>query len=84
MWASVLGEIKYIEIFIIFTSFLQSSFFQNIFASYFSNLSAISCAPRAHMPEALPAALTAVMKIYTRMELSFSKPRRSSHLFHLL
>lgn len=34
-------------------------------------------------PEALPAGLTAVMNIYTRMGLLFCKPRRSSHLFLL-
>lgn len=36
------------------------------------------------MAEALPEGLTAVMKIYTRTELSFTTPKRSSHLFLLL
>ena len=77
----VLGVIRYIQIYISFLAAHRCLANLQKYFLYFPISSAISC---ALTPEALPAGLTAVMKIYTRMELTFTKPKRSSHLFPLL
>lgn len=84
-WEGVLGEIRNLYFFP-YSSQVSCNHptSKNTSASYFSIPSAINCTLRAHMPEAPPAALTAVVKIYTMIGPSFTKPKRSSHLFHLV